>query len=155
MVRTRGTFRAVAIAGALLLLVGIAPAANAAARAVSTTPDVRAAAVRAALGTVGSPYHRGAAGPGRFDCSGLVTFAYTTAGHPLTGRSSYDLFLVGAPVKRPALRPGDLVWTWDRALGHVGVYVGGGRYAHAPGAGRRVELARLPSGAAYLGAVRP
>jgi cell wall-associated NlpC family hydrolase len=149
------TLRVMVLLGVLLGSLAIAPAAEAATRTVTTTPAQRAAAVRIALGKVGSPYMAGAAGPRRFDCSGLVTFAYRGAGRPLTGRSSFELFRTGAPVKRAALRPGDLVWTWDRALGHVGIYVGGGRYVHAPRPGRRVEVVPLPSGRAYVGAVRP
>lgn len=142
-------------AGALLLLLALAPASNAAGRTVSTTPKVRAAAAQAAQAKAGSPYRRGATGPSRFDCSGLVTFAYRAAGHQLPVRSSYEMYRIGARVRRAALRPGDLVWTWDRSLGHVGIYVGSGRYAHAPGSGRRVEVSPLPRGAAFIGAVRP
>jgi cell wall-associated NlpC family hydrolase len=145
----------VVMLGVLVCSLAFAPAAGAAARSVTTTPDQRAAAVRIAVAKVGAPYLRGAMGPNRFDCSGLVNFAYRGAGHPLTARSSYDLFRTGAPVRRTGLRPGDLVWTWDRSLGHVGIYIGGGRYVHAPGTGRRVEIAPLPSGRAYVGAVRP
>lgn len=143
------------VAGAMLLLLAIVPAASAAARSVTTTPAVRAAAAKAAQAKAGSPYHHGSAGPNRFDCSGLVSFAYRTAGHALSARTSYELFQLGAPVRRAALQPGDLVWTWDRKLGHVGIYLGAGRYVHAPGSGRRVEVAPLPSGAGYVGAVRP
>lgn len=143
------------VAGAMLLLLAWAPAASAAARGVTTTPAVRATAAKVAAAQVGARYHRGAAGPRRFDCSGLVTFAYRRAGHALAGRTSYELFTTGARVRRAALRPGDLVWTWDRTRGHVGIYVGHGRYVHAPGPGRRVEVAPLPTGAAFIGAVRP
>jgi cell wall-associated NlpC family hydrolase len=142
----------------LAMLIGClacVPAASAAARAVTTTPEQRAAAVRIAIAKVGMPYRSGAAGPNRFDCSGLVTFAYRGAGHPLPGRSSFELIHAGAPVNRRALRPGDLVWTWDRAYGHVGLYIGGGRYVHAPRPGRRVEIAPLPSGRSFVAAVRP
>lgn len=149
-----GTVTVLVAAGALLLLLFAVPAASAASRSV-TTPAVRAAAATAAQAKVGARYHRGAAGPNRFDCSGLVAFAYRRAGRPLPARSSFELFRIGARVQRAALRPGDLVWTWDRRLGHVGIYVGRGRYVHAPGSGRRVEVVPLPAGAAFIGAVRP
>lgn len=149
------TLRVLVLLGVLLGSLAIAPAAEAATRTVSTTPAQRADAVRIALGKVGSPYMAGAAGPRRFDCSGLVTFAYRGAGKPIAARSSFEMFRIGAPVKRAALRPGDLVWTWDRSLGHVGIYVGRGRYVHSPRPGRRVEVAALPAGRAYIGAVRP
>lgn len=129
--------------------------AQAAPGVIATTPAHREAATVAALAKVGSPYHPGSAGPRRFDCSGLVTFAFQVAGVPLAGRSSYELWRHGARVRRGALQRGDLVWTWDRSLGHVGIYIGGNRYVHAPGTGRRVEVAMLPTGAGYVGAVRP
>jgi cell wall-associated NlpC family hydrolase len=140
------------LVGAMLLLTA---SAHAAPGVIATTPDQREAAAVAALGKVGSPYHAGSAGPKRFDCSGLATFAFTAAGAPLQARSSYDLWNHGARVRRSALQRGDLVWTWDRGFGHVGIYVGNGQYVHAPGTGRRVEVAALPAGKAYVGAVRP
>ena len=143
---------AVAALSAALVL---APAADAAGRRVSTTPMQRAKAATIAVSKVRSPYSWGAAGPRSVDCSGLVTFAYRAAGKQLRGRTSYELFRHGARIRRAALRRGDLVWTWDRGLGHVGMYVGRGQYVHAPGSGRRVEVAPLPSGGGYVGAVRP
>ncbi len=138
--------------GAMLALTA---SAHAAPGVITTSPAQREAATVAALAKVGSPYHAGSAGPRRFDCSGLVTFAFKLAGAPLAGRSSYDLWRHGARIRRGALKRGDLVWTWDRTLGHVGIYIGGNRYVHAPGKGRRVEVAALPTGAGYIGAVRP
>jgi cell wall-associated NlpC family hydrolase len=149
------TLRVLMFGAVLIGCLVLVPAASAAARSVTTTPAQRAAAVRIAIAKVGSPYRAGAAGPRRFDCSGLVTFAYRGAKHPLNGRSSYELFRSGARIRRTGLRPGDLVWTWDRALGHVGIYIGGGRYVHAPRPGRRVEIAPLPTGRSFVGAVRP
>jgi cell wall-associated NlpC family hydrolase len=141
----------------MLALVALVLPASAAAEAgvVSTTAEQRTAAADHAATRAGSPYARGAAGPRRFDCSGLVTWAYTKAGAPLTGRSSFEMWEHGVRIKRSALRRGDLVWTWDRSFGHVGIYLGEGRYVHAPGAGRRVEIAPLPSGRSFIGAVRP
>jgi peptidoglycan DL-endopeptidase CwlO len=141
------------LAGILLLAVPTwAPAAE---RTVTTTHAQRTAAADAAAARTGSPYHRGATGPRRFDCSGLIAFAFDAAGVRLAARSSFDLWNIGAPIRRAALRRGDLVWTWDRSKGHVGIYLGHGRYVHAPGPGRRVQVAPLPSGSAFIGAVRP
>ena len=94
-------------------------------------------------------------GPKRFDCSGLVAFAYRAAGTILAARTSHDLWNHGARIRRAGLQRGDLVWTWDRTFGHVGIYVGDGRYVHAPGSGRVVEVAALPTGRTFVGAVRP
>jgi cell wall-associated NlpC family hydrolase len=141
-------------AGTMFLMT--AACASAATRTVSTTAKQRVDAAAVAVRKLRAPYRTGAAGPRRFDCSGLVNFAFTSVGTPLAGRSSYELWnQQGVRIRRSALRRGDLVWTWDRSFGHVGIYLGGGRYVHAPGAGRRVEIAPLPSGRSFIGAVRP
>jgi cell wall-associated NlpC family hydrolase len=145
--------RIITLVGTLLLLLACAPVAFAG--SVTTTPQVRAAAADAAIAKVGSPYRRGSMGPKRFDCSGLVDFAFRVAGFPLTGRSSFDFWALGAHVRRAALQRGDLVYTWDRQHGHVGIYLGDGTYVHSPGTGRHVEIAPLPAGANFVGAVRP
>lgn len=142
----------VACVAAMLLLPACAHAAQ---RTVTTTAKQRVTAANLAVKKLRAPYHPGAAGPGRFDCSGLVNFAFRAAGKPLAGRSSFDLWKTGVPIGRMALKRGDLVWTWDRRRGHVGIYLGGGKYVHAPGRGRVVEVAPLPSGRNFIGAVRP
>lgn len=123
--------------------------------ASSTTPKVRAAAATLATKKVRSKYQAGADGPTKFDCSGLVTFAYASSGARLDARSSYEMWEIGTHVKRSKLKRGDLVWTWDQSRGHVGIFLGAGKYVHAPGKGRRVEIAPLPSGENFVGAVRP
>ncbi|MCB0877660.1 MAG: C40 family peptidase [Thermoleophilia bacterium] len=151
MVRIVPTVMLVLVAAMLLP----AAANAAAARTVTTTAKQRVTAANIAVKKLRSPYRSGAAGPGRFDCSGLVTWAFRQAGKPLEGRSSFDLWKTGVQIGRMALRRGDLVWTWDRRHGHVGIYLGGGRYVHAPGQGRGVEVAPLPSGRNFVGAIRP
>lgn len=141
----------VAIATLVLALVLAAPAQA----GVSTTAKLRGDAASEAVAKVGSPYHLGSKGPKRFDCSGLVHFAFRRAGKLLDVRTSQELWKLGVKVKRAKLRRGDLVFTWDRRKGHVGIYLGGGRYVHAPGKGRKVEVAPLPKlRAGYYGAVR-
>ena len=121
------------------------------------TPEA-AAAVRAALDQVGKPYRWGATGPGSFDCSGLVRWAYARAGVALP-RTSREQWWAGAPVGPGELRPGDLVfWATDPSnpatIHHVGVYVGQGLMVHAPHTGAlvRVDPMRSPG---YAGATRP
>lgn len=138
---------------ALGALLAFSPTADAARGVMSTTAKQRMDAAKVAARKAGSPYSWGAAGPGSFDCSGLVNYAYRVAGRPLRARTSYDLFRHGVRVRRAGLKRGDLVWTYS--LGHMGMYLGGGRYVHAPGSGRRVEIASLPVGSAFVGAVRP
>lgn len=149
----------IALAASLLALpVSTLPqpaVADAAPRRVTTTAKERAAAATAALSKVRSPYQWGATGPRAFDCSGLVAWAYRRVGAPLKGRTSQQQHRGGVRIRRSSLRRGDLVFTWDRGLGHVGMYVGRGRYVHAPGRGRRVQVAPVPSGSGFISAVRP
>ena len=75
-----------------------------------------------------------------FDCSGFVRFVYAHFGLRLS-HSSYAQFDRGRRVSRSALRPGDLVF-FD-GLGHVGIYIGKGRFIHAPHTGTRVSVQTL------------
>jgi len=105
----------------------------------SRAPGVRA--VRFARRLVGVPYRYGGDSPsGGFDCSGFVRYVYAHFGFTLP-HSSYADFDLGRRVSRGALRPGDLVF-FD-GVGHVGMYVGGGRFIHAPHTGTRVEVTSL------------
>lgn len=115
-------------------------------------PLSRAAqAVETALSELGKPYRYGALGPGTFDCSGLTKFAYGAAGIDLP-HSAAAQYRSGPRVDRSQLQPGDLIF-W-RGLGHVAMYIGGGRMVHAPETGDVVRVASIDQGA-YLGAVRP
>ncbi|HTE69365.1 MAG TPA: NlpC/P60 family protein, partial [Actinomycetes bacterium] len=103
-----------------------------------------AAAVRTALGQIGKPYRWGATGPGSFDCSGLVRFAYADAGLALP-RTSRQQWSAGRHVEVTELRPGDLVfWANDPAnpatIHHVGIHVGQGLMVHAPHTGALVRV---------------
>jgi peptidoglycan DL-endopeptidase CwlO len=119
---------------------------------------VAAAAVRAALDQVGRPYRWGATGPGSFDCSGLVRWAYAQAGLALP-RTSRAQWWAGRPVDVAGLRPGDLVFwasepTDPATIHHVGIYVGQALMVHAPHTGALVRVDPLrPDG--YAGATRP
>jgi hypothetical protein len=98
-------------------------------------------AVRYAQRLVGVPYRYGGDSPqGGFDCSGLVRFVYERFGFELP-HSSYGDFELGRRVSRGSLRPGDLVF-FD-GVGHVGMYIGGGRFIHAPHTGTSVQVTSL------------
>lgn len=157
MIRTRHAAATLAATASLVVLPSLAAPlqAEAAPRRSTSTFQERGAATRIALRKVRAPYQWGAAGPRAFDCSGLVTWAYRRAGHALAGRTTWALHERGLRIRRSALRRGDLVYTWDRGLGHVGIFVGRGRYVHAPGAGRRVTVDKLPRGSAFVSAIRP
>ncbi|MCW2949526.1 MAG: NLP/P60-family protein [Thermoleophilia bacterium] len=122
---------------------------------VRTTLAQRVQAANLASRKAGAPYQWGAVGPRRFDCSGLVVFAYNAIRHPLGVRTTQEFWSLGARVPRAKLRKGDFVFTWARNHGHMGIYLGQGRYVHAPGSGRRVTIAPLPAGGGFIGAVRP
>ncbi len=96
-----------------------------------------AAAALAARSAVGSPYAWGATGPGAFDCSGLMQWAYGRAGVGLP-RTSQAQRNAGRRVSLADARPGDLVIYRDDAS-HVGMYVGNGQVVHAPYPGARVR----------------
>lgn len=108
-------------------------------------------ALRAALTRVGDPYVWGAAGPGAFDCSGLVVWAYAQIGISLEHFTG-DLWNEGEHIPRSQLRPGDLVFFFAD-LGHVGIYIGDGLMVDAPTFGQDVQVQGVFWGA-YAGAVR-
>jgi len=97
------------------------------------------AAVRAALSRLGRPYVWGATGPDRFDCSGLVQWAYARAGVPLR-RTTYQQILDGLPVPPGQVRPGDLVFPHP---GHVQMAIGNNLVVEAPQPGGVVQISRL------------
>ncbi|MGV2643449.1 hypothetical protein GNF86_18760, partial [Clostridium perfringens] len=89
----------------------------------------------------GKPYVYGATGPDSFDCSGFTQFVYrNVAGIDIT-RTTYSQINAGYPVSYSELQPGDLVFTYE--LEHVGIYVGGGQYIHAPQPGDVVKVSPI------------
>jgi len=107
--------------------------------AVPQALGIRAVAFAKRL--LGVPYRYGGDSPGGgFDCSGFVRYVYGHFGLSLP-HSSYADFGLGRRVGRGWLRPGDLVF-FD-GVGHVGMYVGGGRFIHAPHTGTSVQVTSL------------
>ncbi|MER6119544.1 C40 family peptidase [Streptomyces sp. NPDC001743] len=109
-------------------------------------------AVRYAIEQIGKPYVWGAEGPDSFDCSGLTSQAWASAGRiiPRTSQEQWRQ-LRKVPVK--ALRPGDLVIYFPKAT-HVALYIGNGLVVQAPRPGSRVKVSPVASNP-LLGAVRP
>jgi len=95
--------------------------------------------VRAALSRLGCPYVWGAEGPDRFDCSGLVQWAYERAGIRLH-RTTYDQINDGMPISPAQVRPGDLVFPH---AGHVQLAIGDNLVVEAPYPGATVQISRM------------
>ena len=102
--------------------------------------------VRHALGYVGIPYRYGgiSAATG-FDCSGLVWRVYRQATGIRLPRDTYGISRAGVAIASRELRPGDLVFfnTMRRPYSHVGIYLGGDRFVHAPSSGGVVSISHL------------
>lgn len=95
-------------------------------------------AVNTALAQRGKPYVWAAAGPGSFDCSGLMLFAYRAAGISLPHSAAAQAGM-GRAVSMSELAPGDLVFYYS-PISHVGMYIGNGQIVNAPTAGDVVKI---------------
>jgi cell wall-associated NlpC family hydrolase len=102
-----------------------------------------------ALHYLGVPYVWGGASPSGFDCSGLVMYVYAQLGISLP-HYTVAQWNASQPVSSPA--PGDLVFF--NGLGHVGIYIGGGRFVDAPHTGSVVRIDSMSSFGGYDGARR-
>lgn len=120
-----------------------APAIQAPALTAASSADL---AMRA-IGLVGTPYRSAGADPGvGFDCSGFVVYVYRDVyGLPLPRSTAAQYGMDLRAPRRSALKTGDLVFfdTGGKGVSHVGIYVGEGRFVHAPNHGGRVRLDHL------------
>jgi peptidoglycan DL-endopeptidase CwlO len=113
--------------------------------------------LRAALSRVGLPYVWGAAGPGAFDCSGLVQWSLAQAGVVMP-RVAADQARTGPAVPVSQLQPGDLLFyrtdpTAPDYISHVAIYLGQGRMVQAPEPGMNVEVVPVDLSGGFAGAV--
>jgi cell wall-associated NlpC family hydrolase len=118
------------------------------------TAHRQALVVRFARHFLGVRYVYGGTSPRTgFDCSGFTRFVYAHFGISLPHYSGAQ-FDIGRRVSRRGLRPGDLVF-FD-GVGHVGMYIGNGRFIHAPHTGTTVQISSLAGwySARYDGARR-
>ena len=109
-------------------------------------------AVSAAMTRLGDRYVFGATGPKRFDCSGLVQWAYRQAGISTTHYTG-TLWNDYRHIPESQLKPGDLVFFY-RDHHHVGIYIGNGLMVNAPHTGDVVRIASIAGHGHYAGAVR-
>jgi murein DD-endopeptidase len=126
---------------ALVLSASVTACASTIAR-VDEPPAARAA--QQASQMVGKPYRYGGSAPNGFDCSGLVQFSYRQAGIRVP-RSTGEQRRASKPVRAENLRPGDLLFfdQEGKKNSHVGIYVGNGKFVHAPSSGKQVRSDRL------------
>jgi peptidoglycan DL-endopeptidase CwlO len=122
---------------------------------ISVAPPSRyGGVVGIAMQYLGVPYVWGGASPGGFDCSGFVMYVFAQVGVSLPHHAA-SIFNYGTPVSQDQLEPGDLVF-FD-GLGHMGIYIGGGQFVHAPHTGDVVKISSLGDSwyaATYVGARR-
>lgn len=115
-------------------------------------------AAEIALSQVGVPYRYGGSTASGFDCSGLVQYSYQRAGKNVP-RTTGQLWSSTSTIQRNELQAGDLLFfSFEGKMSHVGMYVGGGRFVHAPSSGKQVSVAKLGSSfysAAFVRAGRP
>jgi peptidoglycan DL-endopeptidase CwlO len=120
----------------------------------SPPPSTHGGVVGIALRYLGVPYRWGGASPSGFDCSGFLVYVFAKVGVYLP-HSSYMQFRLGRFVPRSALQPGDAVFF--NGASHVGIYIGSGRFVHAPHTGDVVKISSLGEGwysSTYVGARR-
>lgn len=100
-----------------------------------------------AIGLVGTPYKWGGNTPDSgFDCSGLIAHVYQKSAQLKSPRTVAELKDWGIPIATEVIRSGDLiVFSKGRESTHAGIYVGEGRFVHAPSTGGRVRLDRFNS----------
>jgi cell wall-associated NlpC family hydrolase len=104
-----------------------------------------------ALGYLGVPYVYGGASPSGFDCSGLVMYVYAQLGISLP-HYTVAQWNATEPISQSEMAPGDLVFF--NGLGHVGIYIGGGRFVDAPHTGSVVRIDSISGFGSFDGARR-
>ena len=134
---------------ALLAGCGSAPPARAPARPPvpsALSDEQRSDLAIHAMGLVGTPYRYGGNTPeSGFDCSGLIGYVYRQRAGVAPPRTVAQLSGFGQAVDADELRSGDLVIFGNDPASHAGIYVGEGRFVHAPSTGGTVRLDRLDS----------
>ncbi len=116
-------------------------AAEDAASIAPAAPDARyGGVVGIAMQYLGVPYRWGGADPSGFDCSGFSMYVYAKLGISLPHHAASQ-YGMGTTVSKDQLEAGDLVFF--NGLGHMGIYIGGGQFIHAPRTGDVVKISSL------------
>lgn len=111
------------------------------------SPELASDVTLYAVGLVGTPYRYGGNTPDSgFDCSGLIGYVYQSRAGLAPPRTVAQMQRWGQPVASDNIRSGDLVlFAQSNVATHAGIYVGEGRFVHAPSTGGAVRLERLNS----------
>jgi len=107
--------------------------------------SVQEIVIRNALSLLGTPYRFGGMTPKGFDCTGFINYVYRTSASIALPRESHDLVRVGKPISVADLRPADIVYfriERQKPL-HVGIFLGAGKFIHAPSKGGKVNIQNL------------
>ena len=147
--RLRAGAATVALTGGILVSVA-GTAAPAASASTPSAAQVRAAKINSVLTWAakekGKPYSYGAAGPSRFDCSGLVMYVFQHALGRSLPHNAQSQYAKTWHITRSQLRPGDLVFEVSGGYAyHVGIYAGNGYFWHAPHSGTVVKKQKMYS----------
>ncbi|MFF8959869.1 C40 family peptidase [Streptomyces sp. NPDC014894] len=111
-------------------------------------------ALKVAASKKGAPYGYGAAGPSRFDCSGLTVYSYKKAGKKLP-RTAHQQYNKTKKVSSSSRKAGDLVFFHSGGyVYHVGIYAGKGKIWHSPKRGSWVKLDKIWTKSVKYGRVR-
>jgi cell wall-associated NlpC family hydrolase len=121
-------------------------------------PIPHAALIDTALSFLGTPYRNGGSDPNGFDCSGFTQWVFAQHGLPLP-REVEEQFKAGRKITLDDLKPGDLVFfhTVSRGASHVGIFVAGDQFIHAPSSKGVVRVESINSSywsTRFLGARR-
>lgn len=121
---------------------------------IPAPPGNYSGVVAIAMRYLGVPYVWGGASPSGFDCSGLVMYVFAQVGVSLP-HGSTEQYAYGTHVSMSQLEPGDLVFFYP-GLSHVGIYIGGGQFIHAPHTGDVVKISPLAGyySSVFAGATR-
>lgn len=144
--RPRLLLPALIATAALLAACGSAPPRHAPVHLPALSAEQASDIAIHALGLVGTPYRWGGNTPDSgFDCSGLIGYVYKSRAGLAPPRTVAQLAGFGEEIDSDALRTGDLVLFGSRPPTHAGIYVGEGRFVHAPSTGGTVRMDRLDS----------
>ena len=118
-------------------------------RNISVAPEKGSSIVLYALGLIDAGYRYGGKNPSAgLDCSGMVSHIFQQAAGLRVSGSAADIARKGRPVDLRNIRPGDLVFfnTRNKPHSHVGIFIGDGRFVHAPNSQGKVRTESLTQG---------